>query len=94
MSAIAAWIMSRAAGFLATRLGLWLAVGAGAAMLVAIVTLRVFNAGRNAAMTEALNAQLQRARERLALKDRQLEAANRRPADRDGLERLLERGEF
>lgn len=54
----------------------------------------VYRQGKRSAMVDTLEKTLEKARDRMEIKDRQLEAANRRPADRDELERLLERGEF
>ena len=94
MSWLLALLPAWATGWLGSRLALQVGIGLIFVLLVLAVLLRVLNIGKKAAMTEVLNAQIKRMRDRLELKDRQLEAANRRPRDRADLERMLESGEF
>ncbi len=67
---------------------------AGAGLVTALVVVAViYRQGRKSALADALERTMEKARERIEIKQRQLEAANNRP-DRDDLERMLEDGEF
>jgi NhaP-type Na+/H+ or K+/H+ antiporter len=76
-----------------SRIGLYGVAAVLVAGLVLAIALRVFNIGKNAAMTEVVNAQLQSALKKIAILKKQRHIAANMPGPAE-LDRILSGGEF